>query len=92
MLPLNFAVVKTSKEADDSVGTRKTFAVPTLMYSLPSGTQQTLTGFAARSESEKGMEEKVKIRLMPKQGWRVSGHVCVSPTMLSYSRVRPPSG
>ena len=85
-------IVKTSKEAADGVGTWKTSAMPTLMYSLPPGAQQTLTGFAARGDSEKGMKEKVKIRLMPKQGWRVSGHVCVSPTMLSDSRVRPPPG
>jgi hypothetical protein len=86
-------MIKTSKEADVGIGTWKTSAMPALMYSLPLDAQQSLTTSAARSISESGVKKKVKIRLMPKQGWRVSGQMCASPKLISRgSSARPPPG
>jgi hypothetical protein len=60
-------IVKTSKDTD--TGIWKTSAMPALIYSLPKDLQQGLaTSVTSRSK-------KVRIRLMPKQGWRVSGQV-----------------
>jgi hypothetical protein len=60
-------IVKTSKDTD--TGIWKTSAMPALIYSLPSDLQQGLaTSVTSRSK-------KVRIKLMPKQGWRVSGQV-----------------
>jgi hypothetical protein len=60
-------IVKTSKDTD--TGIWKTSAMPALIYSLPNDLQQGLaTSVTSRSK-------KVRIKLMPKQGWRVSGQV-----------------
>ncbi|CAN9102313.1 unnamed protein product [Alternaria alternata] len=60
-------IFKTSK--DTNTGVWKTSAMPALIYSLPKDLQQGLaTSVTSRSK-------KVRIRLMPKQGWRVSGQV-----------------
>ncbi|CAN9166812.1 unnamed protein product [Alternaria alternata] len=60
-------IVKTSKDTD--TGIWKTSAMPALIYSLPKDLQQ---GLATSATSR---SKKVRIRLMPKQGWRVSGQV-----------------
>ncbi|RYO72081.1 hypothetical protein AA0113_g1648 [Alternaria arborescens] len=60
-------IVKTSKDTD--TGIWKTSAMPALIYSLPKDLQQ---GLATSATSK---SKKVRIRLMPKQGWRVSGQV-----------------
>ncbi|CAN9085882.1 unnamed protein product [Alternaria alternata] len=60
-------IFKTSKDTD--TGIWKTSAIPALIYSLPKDLQPGLaTSVTSRSK-------KVRIRLMPKQGWRVSGQV-----------------
>jgi hypothetical protein len=60
-------IVKTSKDTD--TGIWKTSAMPALIYSLPNDLQQGLaTSVTSRSK-------KIRIKLMPKQGWRVSGQV-----------------
>jgi hypothetical protein len=66
-------IVKTSK--DTETGIWKTSAMPALIYGLPRDLQQGLaTSVASKSISER-RSKKVRIRLMPKQGWRVSGQV-----------------
>jgi hypothetical protein len=91
MVFLTATIVKTSKSSHADVGIWKTSAMPALMYSLPQNTRHTLaTASAWRSEGG-GAASKVKIRLLPNQGWRVSGHICTSP--VSPNRVdsrRPP--
>jgi hypothetical protein len=83
-------IVKTSSDADGNVGAWKTSAMPTLMYGLPQDMRQNLTtGSTWRSESSGGAK-KVKIRLMPDQGWRVSGYMCTSPTTLRRTPRAPP--
>ncbi|CAN9159290.1 unnamed protein product [Alternaria alternata] len=60
-------IFKTSKDTD--TGIWKTSAMPALIYSLPKDLQQGL------ATSVTSRPKKVRIRLMPKQGWRVSGQV-----------------
>jgi hypothetical protein len=71
-------IVKTSK--DTETGIWKTSAMPALIYSLPRDLQQGLaTSVTSRSISMR-RSKKVRIRLMPKQGWRVSGQIQPTPT------------
>lgn len=92
LLFLIATMVKTSRGAEENVGTWKTSAMPTLMYGLPQDMRHNLTkGSTWRSESSGG-GKKVKIRLMPDQGWRVSGYVCTSPTTLRRTHPRAPPG
>jgi hypothetical protein len=60
-------IIKTSE--DTKTGIWKTSAMPALIYSLPKDLHQ---GLATSATSR---SKKVRIRLMPKQGWRVSGQV-----------------
>ncbi|OWY43056.1 hypothetical protein AALT_g572 [Alternaria alternata] len=66
-------MIKTSQETYDGIGTWKTSAMPALIYSLPKDLQQGLTTSATSRSISKRRSKKVKIRLLPKQGWRVSG-------------------
>jgi hypothetical protein len=68
-------IIKTSQQTHDGIGTWKTSAMPTLMYSLPKDLQQGLTTSVTSRSISKRRSKKVKIRLLPKQGWRVSGQV-----------------
>jgi len=62
-------IIKTSK--DTGTGVWKTSTMPTLIYSLPKETQAQFT----KSSTWNGTQDtkKVRIRLLPKTGWRVSG-------------------
>ncbi|KAH7350468.1 hypothetical protein BKA66DRAFT_599733 [Pyrenochaeta sp. MPI-SDFR-AT-0127] len=62
-------IIKTSKNA--ATGVWKTSAMPTLIYSLPKETQSHLAA-PSTWNSEKGTK-KVRIKLLPERGWRVSG-------------------
>jgi hypothetical protein len=62
-------MIKTSK--DTSTGIWKTSAMPTLIYSLPKETQSQFTSSSAFTKAE--YNNKVRIRLSMKTGWRVSG-------------------
>jgi hypothetical protein len=63
-------IIKTSK--DTSTGIWKTSAMPTLIYSLPKEAQSQFTSSSAFTKAEHN--NKVRIRLSMKTGWRVSGH------------------
>jgi hypothetical protein len=85
-------IMKTSRTSDGGVGVWKTSALPTLIYSLPKDTQEAV---ASQSRWKNGLEResrKVKIRLLPKHGWRVSGQVHMSPTPNTGSERRAPPG
>ncbi|OAG15635.1 hypothetical protein CC77DRAFT_1065702 [Alternaria alternata] len=85
-------IMKTSRTADGGVGVWKTSALPTLIYSLPKDTQEAV---ASQSRWKNGSEKesrKVKIRLLPKHGWRVSGQEHLSPTPNTNSSRRAPPG
>jgi len=69
-------MLKTSSVDHGDVGMWKTSAMPTLMYGLPQDMQKDVISSSTRSGRgpDKG-SRKVRIKLLPKQGWRVSGHV-----------------
>jgi hypothetical protein len=70
---------KTSRDSHEDIGTWKTSAMPTLMYSLPKEMQEELISTATPEGMPGGSSRKVRIRLLPKQGWRVSGQIRTSP-------------
>ncbi|KAJ5062649.1 hypothetical protein J3E74DRAFT_472889 [Bipolaris maydis] len=70
---------KTSSGGYEDLGTWKTSAMPALMYSLPKDIQEGVVS-TTRSRVMRGKRaSKVRIRLLPKQGWRVSGEVIARP-------------
>jgi hypothetical protein len=80
-------VIKTSEASHGDMGVWKTSAMPTLIYSLPQDVRHNFTS-TSTWRSESGGAKKVKIRLKPDQGWRVSGHVITSPKLIASTRNR----
>jgi hypothetical protein len=86
-------IFKTSYDTGDDIGIWKTSAMPTLLYSLPPAARDNLTTATTtwQSTDSRGAK-KVKIRLVPKQGWRVSGQHITTPTLFQRSNPQPPPG
>ncbi|KAF1952533.1 hypothetical protein CC80DRAFT_479345 [Byssothecium circinans] len=86
-------IIKTSKEgaSEAGPGAWKTSALPTLIYSLPKDVQSQFNS-TAHSEGALGGKQNVRIRLHPKNGWRVSGHSYSpgSPVVVLRSDQPPP--
>jgi hypothetical protein len=82
-------IIKTSK--DTETGVWKTSAMPTLIYSLPKEAQ---AQFADSSTWNSAPEtKKVRIRLLPRTGWRVSSQSQLSrPPQLPHPAVQAPRG
>lgn len=85
-------MIKTSQTGEEEMGMWKTSAMPALIYSLPDKTRKDFmmpngwkTGLNRRSK-------KIKVRLNPKQGWRVSGQMPPSPVVPVRSKQRAPPG
>jgi hypothetical protein len=70
-------MLKTSKNGE--IGIWKTSAMPTLIYSLPQDVQKELTLSKADDSASRKGARKVRIKLLPDQGWRVSRRLCASP-------------
>jgi hypothetical protein len=83
-------IVKTSK--DTETGIWKTSAMPALIYSLPKETQSKISPRSIRNVAHKS-SRKVRIKLLPNRGWRVSGlsHLSTSP-QLPRPAVQAPRG
>jgi hypothetical protein len=83
-------IVKTSK--DPATGMWKTSAMPTLIYSLPKETQSKLNPSSSWNSTEKS-SKRVRIKLLPNMGWRVSGasYLSTSP-QLPRPAVQAPRG
>ncbi|CAN9085418.1 unnamed protein product [Alternaria alternata] len=83
-------IIKTSK--DTSTGIWKTSAMPTLIYGLPKDAQSKLSPSSTWNDSDKS-SRKVRIKLLPDRGWRVSGvdHLDTSPQLPSPA-VQAPRG
>ncbi|KAF7673850.1 hypothetical protein GT037_008465 [Alternaria burnsii] len=83
-------IIKTSK--DTSTGIWKTSVMPTLIYGLPKDAQSKLSPSSTWKDSDKS-SRKVRIKLLPDRGWRVSGvdHLDTSPQLPSLA-VQPPRG
>jgi hypothetical protein len=76
---LGATMYKTSSNTHDEIGVWKTSAMPTLMYGLPKQTQiDIMSNNSPMGVVGKG-SNKVRIRLLPKQGWRVSGQILPQP-------------
>ena len=85
-------VFRTSRDAHGEMGVWKTSAMPTLMYSLPKDVQKELNKQGPRATPGDGKPRKVKIQLLPSQGWRVSGYSLSSPTLRRGLTHQPPPG
>ena len=82
-------IIKTSK--DTGAGIWKTSAMPTLIYSLPKEMQAQFTEQKTWDSSQE--TKKVRIRLLPKTGWRVSGQSQLSSSpQLPHPTVQAPRG
>jgi hypothetical protein len=92
LLFLAATIIKTSKTVDGGIGLWKTSAMPTLLYSLPKDTQEAVASQGRWNKSSDANSEKIKIRLLPRHGWRVSGQVHMSPTPNTNIERRAPPG
>jgi hypothetical protein len=81
-------IIKTSKGSGANVW--KTSAMPTLIYSLPKETQGQFTKPSTWSSAKE--TKKVRIKLLPNMGWRVSGasHLSTSPQLPRPAVQAPP--
>jgi hypothetical protein len=70
-------MIKTSR--DGEIGAWKTSAMPALIYSLPQDVRKDLVSSNSDEVESKMEARKVRIRLLPDQGWRVSGQLRPSP-------------
>ncbi|EUC49125.1 hypothetical protein COCMIDRAFT_85359 [Bipolaris oryzae ATCC 44560] len=70
---------KTSSDSYEDLGTWKTSAMPALMYSLPKDIQEGVVSTTRPRVMRGKRASKVRIRLLPKQGWRVSGQIIARP-------------
>jgi hypothetical protein len=82
-------IVKTPK--GPGAGVWKNSTIPTLIYGLPKETQTQLNSSSTWNSTKS--TKKVRIRLLPNMGWRVSGHsqLTASPR-LPHPTVQPPRG
>lgn len=92
VLSLAFLVstmIKTSK--DTATGTWKTSAMPTLIYGLPEEARGKLAPGSDWNRTQ-GHSRKVRIRLMPTMGWRVSGQEFLRSPLLPVNKNQPLPG
>jgi hypothetical protein len=82
-------VVKSSKEREH-VGVWKTSALATLLYGLPDDLQQKIIRHTSVG-TPMTKAKKLRIKLLPEKGWRVSENL-VSPMTPKASRQQPPPG
>ncbi|KAF2472344.1 uncharacterized protein BDR25DRAFT_333249 [Lindgomyces ingoldianus] len=82
-------IVKSSREMEQ-VGIRKTSALATLLYGLPDDMQKKITASTAVG-TPRAKAKELKVKLLPKMGWRVSGNL-FSPTRLNVRQNMPPPG
>jgi hypothetical protein len=95
VLSLGFLVAtisKTSSVEHGELGVWKTSAMPALIYSLPEEYQRELHGRSSDGNGNSNSARKVKSQVVPKQGWRVSGHHISSPTLFKRLNHQPSPG
>jgi hypothetical protein len=82
-------MIKTSK--DTETGVWKTSTLPTLIYSLPRETQAQFSKSSTWNSAQD--TKRVRIRLQPQTGWRVSGQSLLgSSPQLPHPAVQAPRG
>ncbi|KAF1952532.1 hypothetical protein CC80DRAFT_422473 [Byssothecium circinans] len=93
LLFLVATMIKTSGKGDNGgPGAWKTSAMPTLIYGLPSELQKQFISPTAGRTTMPDDAKKVRIKLHPTKGWRVSGHPLSpdSPVVVFRSNQPPP--
>lgn len=80
---------KTSK--DTATGVWKTSAMPTLIYGLPEETRGRLIT-SSTWNSSLADTKKVRIKLLPNLGWRVSSQNFPESPLLPVQKIQPPPG
>ena len=85
-------IMKTSRSEHGDLGVWKTSAMPTLLYGLPEEYQSGLRGHGPEVIRGSKQTKKLRLQLLPKQGWRVSGHYIPSPTLFRRLNHQPPPG
>jgi len=82
-------IIKTSK--DTETGVWKTSTMPTLLYGLPEDQRGTFAPGTTWNSSHNDTK-RVRIRLLPNLGWRVSGQSLLKSPLLPVRRNQPPPG
>lgn len=82
-------IIKTSK--NPATGIWKTSAMPTLIYGLPEETRAGLNNSSTWNSSH-GDTKKVRIKLLPNLGWRVSGQSLLKSPLPPVGKNQPPPG
>ncbi|KAF2707837.1 hypothetical protein K504DRAFT_470184 [Pleomassaria siparia CBS 279.74] len=82
-------VMKSSREKD-RVGVWKTSALATLLYGLPDDMQKKITSSTAVG-TPRAKAKELKIKMLPKFGWRISGNI-FSPMPPKVKPNPPPPG
>jgi hypothetical protein len=70
---LIITIFKSSKELDH-VGVRKTSAIATLVYGLPDDMRKKMTS-SRSSTTPRAKAKELRVKLLPRTGWRVSGNL-----------------
>ncbi|KAH7113747.1 hypothetical protein B0J11DRAFT_139418 [Dendryphion nanum] len=68
------ATVMRSSNELENVGVWKTSAIATLLYGLPDAMQKKITT-STSGGTPRAQAKELKVKLLPKMGWRISGHV-----------------
>ncbi|KAF2184597.1 hypothetical protein K469DRAFT_739266 [Zopfia rhizophila CBS 207.26] len=82
-------VVKSSREREH-VGIWKTSAVATLLYGLPDNMQKKITASTVEG-TPRAKAKTLRVKLLPKKGWRASGNL-FSPLTPKVRQYQPPPG
>ncbi|KAF3044302.1 hypothetical protein E8E12_006699 [Didymella heteroderae] len=92
ILSLVFLIATIMKTSDGGTGIWKTSAMPTLIYGLPK-TAQTQLDPSARWDHDNPLTRKLRVKLSPRMGWRVSGQGLLNRSpVLPLKRTQPPPG
>lgn len=75
----------------ENVGVWKTSAVATLLYGFPDDMQQKITSQTSGGGTPRSDAKELKVKLVPKMGWRVSGNL-FSPRQSTVKQQQAPPG
>ncbi|KAJ4381546.1 hypothetical protein N0V86_002906 [Didymella sp. IMI 355093] len=92
ILSLVFLIATIMKTSDGATGIWKTSAMPTLIYGLPKEAQTQLDS-SAHWNHNNPLTKKLRVKLSPRMGWRVSGQNWVNRSPVPpLRRDQPPPG
>jgi hypothetical protein len=92
ILSLVFLIATIMKTSDGAMDIWKTSAIPTLIYGLPKEAQTQLDS-SAHWNHNNPLTRKLRVKLSPRMGWRVSGQSWLNRSpVLPLRRNQPPPG